>query len=268
MNTVTFPAFNLTINIENIAFNIGGVAIYWYAIFITSAIGIAALIFKKRDGLYGIKFNEIMDLAVLIIPISIISARFYYIIFYDVKYYFENPIQMLNIRNGGLAIYGGIIGGIITCVIFCKKRKIDLLNLLDFMAPALALGQAIGRWGNFVNIEAYGTETKLPWRMGIYELGEYKEVHPTFLYESIATFILFSILIMMKDKRKFKGQITYIYLIGYSFARMLIEGLRADSLMLGEIRISQLLSAIILITASVLYMNKTSFNKGGPSQLR
>ena len=149
-----------------------------------------------------------------------------------------------------------MIGGIITCILFCRKRKIELLDLLDFIAPVLALGQSIGRWGNFVNVEAYGTETTLPWRMGIYELGKYKEVHPTFLYESIATFIIFIILIKIKDKRKFKGQITYMYFIGYGFARMIIEGLRTDSLMINQIRVSQLLSAIILITATILYIKK------------
>ena len=256
MNIIKFPMLNLTMNINNIAFSIGGVSIYWYAIFITLAIAIAMLIFKKRDGLYGIKYADIIDLAILIIPISIISARLYYIIFYNAKYYLENPIQILNIRTGGLAIYGGIIGGIITCIVFCKKRKIELLNLLDFMAPALALGQAIGMWGNFVNVEAYGTETTLPWRMGIYELGEYIEVHPTFLYESIATFILFIILIRIKDKRKFKGQLTYMYFIGYGFVRMIIEGLRTDSLMLGPIRVSQALSAVLLIIAIALYIKK------------
>lgn len=254
---------NLKMHINNIAFYIGGVAIYWYAIFITFAIIIGLIILKKRDKLYDIKFENIIDLVICAIPISIISARLYYILFYDIEYYLNNPLEILNIRNGGLAIYGGMIGGIITCILFCRKRKIELLDLLDFIAPVLALGQSIGRWGNFVNVEAYGTETTLPWRMGIYELGEYKEVHPTFLYESIATFIIFIILMKIKDKRKFKGQITYMYFIGYGFARMIIEGLRTDSLMLNQIRVSQLLSAIILISASVLYMNKTSFNKGG-----
>ena len=256
MSIIKFPMINLTLTINNIAIEIGGVAIYWYAIFITFALIIGMILLKKRDKLYNIKLENIIDLAILAIPISIISARLYYILFYDIEYYLNNPLEILNIRNGGLAIYGGMIGGIITCILFCRKRKIELLDLLDFIAPVLALGQSIGRWGNFVNVEAYGTETTLPWRMGIYELGEYKEVHPTFLYESIATFILFIILMKIKDKRKFKGQITYMYFIGYGFARMIIEGLRTDSLMMGSIRISQLLSAIILITATILYIKK------------
>ena len=117
-------------------------------------------------------------------------------------------------------------------------------------------GQAIGRWGNFINVEAYGSVTNLPWRMGIYETGKYIEVHPTFLYESICTFIIFTLLIILSKKRKYKGQITLIYLILYSFIRMIIEPLRTDSLMIGNIRISQVLSIIILIISLILLINK------------
>ena len=138
MNTVTFPLLNLNLNINPIAFELLGVTIYWYAIFIVSAMILAFIIFKKRDGLYNIKFDDILDLSIYMIPISIISARLYYIIF-NIGYYIKSPAQIFNIRTGGLAIYGGIIGGLITCIIFCKKRKIKLLNLLDFIAPALAL---------------------------------------------------------------------------------------------------------------------------------
>lgn len=232
MNIITFPIFNLKMHVSQIAFSLFGVDIYWYAIFIISAVLIGILISKIRDGLYEIKFKDVLDLLVYLIPISIISARLYFCLFYNLTYYIQNPIQILNFRTGGLAIYGGIIGGLVTCIIFCKKRNIKLINLLDFFVPMLALGQAIGRWGNFVNVEAYGTETTVPWRMGIYEFGKYIEVHPTFLYESISTFILFLILVRIKEKRKFEGQLTYIYLIGYGLARMLIEGLRTDSLML------------------------------------
>ena len=255
MNTITFPLLNLSLNIDPVAFELFGIEIHWYAVLIVSGMILAFLIFKIRDGLYNIKFDDILDLAVYIIPIAIISARLYFIIF-NLDYYIKTPSQILNIRTGGLAIYGGIIGGIITCIIFCKKRNIKLLDLLDYMAPGLALGQAIGRWGNFVNIEAYGAETTLPWRMGIYELGEYVEVHPTFLYESIVTFILFIVLMSIKNKRKFSGQLTYIYFIGYGFARMIIEGLRTDSLMLGDIRVSQLVSLVLVIVGVCLYIRR------------
>ncbi len=261
MNTITFPMLNLKFNIDNVAFTIFDLDIYWYAIIIVSAMVIAFLIFKIRDGLYGIKFSDIVDLAVYVIPIALISARLYYVIF-NLEEYLEDPVRILNFRGGGLAIYGGIIGGLITCFIFCQKRDIKLLDLLDFVVPGIALGQAIGRWGNFVNIEAYGTPTTLPWRMGIYELGEYVEVHPTFLYESIATFILFIILIIIKNKRKFVGQLTCIYFIWYSFVRMLIEGLRTDSLMLGPVRISQVLSLLIFIVSIFLYVRANKEKKG------
>ena len=140
-----------------------------------------------------------------------------------------------------MAIYGGIIGAVITILIYCKKKNINFLDVLDYVAPFLPLAQSIGRWGNFVNVEAYGTETNLPWRMGIMENGIYKEVHPTFLYESISTLIIFIILyILYEIKRKFKGEITSLYLIMYSFVRFFIEGLRTDSLMFFDIRVSKL----------------------------
>ena len=121
----------------------------------------------------------------------------------------------------------------------------------------LHCGQALGRWGNFINVEAYGTETTLPWRMGIYEFGQYIEVHPTFLYESLGTFILFIVLNLLQRKREFTGQITYVYFIGYGIIRTIIEGLRTDSLMLGNIRISQALSIILLIIGIVLYLKNS-----------
>ena len=146
MNEVTFPMLNLKINIDNIAFSILGIDIYWYAILIVSAMVLAFIIFKLRDGLYNIKFSDIIDLAIYLIPISIISARIYYVIF-NLNYYIKSPIQILNFRSGGLAIYGGIIGGIITCIIFCKKRNIKLLNLLDYIAPGLALRSSNRKMG-------------------------------------------------------------------------------------------------------------------------
>lgn len=254
MKTVTFPLFNLNLKISDVAFSIFGVEIYWYAIMIVTAMVVALLVLKLREKYFDIKFSDIIDLAIYVIPISIISARIYYILF-SLDDYIARPKSILEFRSGGLAIYGGIIGGLITCYIFCKKRKINFIELLDYIVPSLAIGQSIGRWGNFFNVEAYGTQTNLPWRMGIYELGEYVEVHPTFLYESICTLILFIILINIKN-RKFSGQSVCVYLIGYGFVRMLIEGLRTDSLMLGNIRISQVLSLIILIFGITIYFRK------------
>ncbi len=253
MNLVKFPGLNIEFNISRVAFKIFGIEIYWYAIIIVCAMVLAIIMFKKRDGLYEIKFNDIIDLSIVAIPIAIICARIYYIIF-NLEYYMLNPKEILNIRNGGLAIYGAVIGGIITCFIFCKKKKIKLLDLIDYVAPGLVLGQAIGRWGNFINVEAYGTATNSFLRMGIMENGKYVEVHPTFLYESIFCFIIFVILLFIKNKRKFSGQIACTYFILYSFERFFIESLRVDSLMVGNIRISQIVSVIIFIMCSFIYI--------------
>ena len=138
MNTITFPGLNLKMQVSKIAFTIGNIQIYWYAILMVFAFLIAIIIFKIKDEKYEIKFNDILDLVIIMIPISIICARIYYIVF-KLDYYLQNPMQIINLRNGGLAIYGGIIGGAITCYIFCKKKKIDFLNLVDYLAPCLAL---------------------------------------------------------------------------------------------------------------------------------
>lgn len=148
MSTVSFPMLNLKLNIEPVAFEIFGIDIHWYAIFIVSAMILALIIFKIRDGLYNVKFADLVDLVIYLIPISIISARLYYVIF-NLEYYISFPDQILSIRTGGLAIYGGIIGGLITCIVFCKKRNIKLLELLDFMAPALALRTSNRKMGKF-----------------------------------------------------------------------------------------------------------------------
>ena len=260
MNTVTFPGLNLEFNISKEAFSIGNFSIYWYAIIMMSAFVVALIIAKIKDGRFGIKFSDCLDLCLVLIPLTIIFARIYYVLF-DLKYFLSNPLLVFNLRSGGLAIYGGIIGGVISCLIFCKIKKINIIDLFDFIVPLLALGQSIGRWGNFVNVEAYGTETSLPWRMGITEGTKYVEVHPTFLYEAIVTFTIFIILTIVSKNRKFKGQITYLYLIMYSFARAIIEGLRTDSLMLGNFRVSQILSILIFVFANIMYWKNILKNK-------
>ena len=240
-----------TENISNIAITIFGIDIYWYAILIVTAILIGILWSKIHDERFGIKFSDILDLIIFLIPISFICARLYYCIF-SFDTFKNNLIEILNIRNGGLAIYGGIIGAVLTIMIFCKIKKINFLDLLDFLVPVLALGQSIGRWGNFFNKEAYGIETNSFLKMEIVENGITKYVHPAFLYESLVTFICFIILAKISKNRKYKGQITLIYLVIYSFARMLIEGIRTDSLMFYNLRISQILSLAIFIIFGII----------------
>lgn len=261
MKTINFPGLGFKVTINEFI-QIGSIKIYLYAIFIIISFAIALYICKKKSGIYKIFFEDILQLGIFIIPISIIGARVYYVLF-NLEFYVQKPIQIFNIRNGGLAIYGGIIGGIITCIIFCKIKKKSLLDLLDYIAPSLALGQAIGRWGNFINGEAYGIKTNFILRMGIIENGEYIEVHPTFLYESICDLIIFFILLYIQKKRKYKGQITYLYFMLYGLIRAIIENLRTDSLMLGNIRISQVLSiSLFLIFGGILFYKKiTNKNK-------
>ena len=253
INEIIFPALNLKLHISRIAFSLFGVNIYWYAILITFAMALSIFLMNKDDKKYNINFDDILLLIILTIPIAFIGARIYYVIF-NINYYFSNPTKILNIRDGGLAIYGGIIAGTITIIMYCKIKKINILDVLDYVVPYVAMGQAIGRWGNFINVEAYGTETSNFIRMGIIENNIYKEVHPTFLYESIVTFFLFIFLFNIRNKRKYSGQLTYIYLAIYSIARFFIEGLRTDSLMLGNIRVSQLVSLIIFIFSILMIL--------------
>lgn len=255
MNKITFPGIGLEFNINKIAFSIGNIDIYWYGIMIIIAIIIAIIICKSKDGKYGIKFDNILELLIFAIPISIITARLYYVIF-KWDYYGQNILQIFNLKNGGIAIYGALIGGFITCYIYCKVKKIDFLDLLDFIVPSVVIAQSIGRWGNFINVEAYGEHTNMPWRMGIIDNGVYKEVHPTFLYESIATLIIFIILSKKSKKRKFKGEILYLYIILYSFIRIFIEGIRIDSLMLYSLRISQILSIALFVIFCIILSKK------------
>lgn len=256
MNKITFPGIGLELNIKKIAITIGNINIHWYAIIIVLSILIAIILCKKNDGKYGIKFDNILEMLVFALPISIITARLYYVVF-NWSYYSKNILEIFNIKNGGMAIYGGLLGGMITCYIYCKIKQINFLDLLDNIVPCVALAQSIGRWGNFVNVEAYGKETNLPLRMGIIESGVYKEVHPTFLYESLATLIIFLMLFLKKDeKRKFKGEIFYLYIILYSFIRIFIEGIRIDSLMLYNFRISQILSIVLFVVFCIIISKK------------
>lgn len=185
---------------------------------------------------------------------GIICARAYFVLF-NLEYYINNLSEIFSIWNGGLAIYGGIIGGAISAAIFCKVRKIRFLDLCDYLVPFLALGQAIGRWGNFVNQEAYGYVTESFFKMRIYseEIDSFINVHPTFLYESILDLFIFIVLMLLRKKRKFSGQLIYLYLILYGMGRAIIEGFRTDSLMLMSFRISQILSVFLVILSIILY---------------
>lgn len=232
-----------------IAFTIAGIDIRWYGILIGVAFLLAIYISYLRAPKFGIVQDDILDLTIFLIPCSIIGARAYYVIFsYD--NYRGNFIQMLNLRAGGLAIHGGIIAGVIVSYIVAKRKKIKFSNLADLIMPQVALAQAIGRWGNFFNSEAHGGPTNLPWAITVY--GE--KVHPTFLYESMWCFFIFILLIFLSNKIKFNGQIALLYAMLYSFERFWVEGLRTDSLMIGQFRQAQVLSLVVFILALSAYI--------------
>ena len=246
--------------IPRIAFELFGIPIYWYAILIVSSMLIAVIWCKFHDGRFNIKFDDLVDIALVMLPVAIISARLYYVLF-SLDYYSSNPSEIIQIKNGGLALYGGIIGGLVVILAFSKIKKLKLLDITDYLAPIIAFCQSIGRWGNYINVEAYGYETNLPIKMEIVEDGIVRYVHPAFLYESICTLAIFIFLSILSKKRKFSGEITYWYIICYSFIRFLIEGLRTDSLMLFNCRISQLLSLALFIIFSCILVYKKNKSK-------
>ncbi len=227
----------------------GGIA--WYGIIITAGIMLAALYALRRAKQMGISGDDMLDIILVAVIVSVIGARVYYVLFYGG---YDSLYDLIAVWNGGLAIYGAVIGGIISLIIMGKIKKVSPLKLLDIGASSIILGQAIGRWGNFMNAEAYGYETDLPWRMGIGSGENAIFVHPTFLYESLWNLIGFFLIWYLFNKRKYDGQILLVYLAWYGFGRMLIEGLRTDSLWLvpGVIRVSQLVGAICFVLCTGL----------------
>ncbi len=238
---------------ESIAFELFGLEVRWYGIFIATGVLLGAIIAIRESKRVGFDEETLLDLLIWAVPLSLIGARIYYVIFsWDL--YKDNPIEALNIRNGGLAIHGAIIAATIVTIIFTRIRKVNFWTIADICAPSIILGQAIGRWGNYANQEAHGGPTNLPW--GIMVKGV--KVHPTFLYESIWNFAVFIFLLWYgKRKQKVKGEVFLLYLALYSFIRLFIEGLRTDSLMLGQIRVAQLMSIIgMIIPAYVFYRRR------------
>ncbi len=202
MSIVTFPGLNLKFEVSKIAFSILGISIYKYAVCIVLGILTALILCKISKEKFEIKYDDVLICTVLGLFFGVIGARLYYVIF-NLEYYSQNILEIFNIRNGGLAIYGGLIFGAISICIYCKYQKIKILDLFDYVVPYIAIAQSIGRFGNFFNIEAYGEQTNSLLRMGIQTATGYIEVHPTFLYEAFSTFIIFLILKICQKYRKF-----------------------------------------------------------------
>ncbi len=252
---VYFPTLNLSFKVHPVAFELFGIDIYYYAICIVVGIVLALILCYQSKEKFGIDFDFVLESLMVAVFIGIIGARIYYIAF-NWKNHDLSLNTILNIRNGGLAIYGGLLAGGFVLLRKCRKYKVNHLDFLDYIVPFVAIAQSVGRWGNFFNQEAYGSETTNILRMGINTLEGYKEVHPAFLYESIATLLIFMFLKKMQKNRKFKGQICYFYLFLYAGVKMFIEGIRMDSLMLGNFRISQILSVAIFVVSGIILLKK------------
>ena len=243
---------------DRVAFSLFGIDVMWYGIFIAIGMMLAVGIAVKESKRVGLKEEDIMDLALFLIPLGVLGARIYYVIF-SWDQYSGNLMDILNIRGGGLAIHGGIIAGILTGFVFSRIKKIDFFKLADTVVLGVPLAQSIGRWGNFVNQEAHGGPTDLPW--GIMVDGQ--KVHPTFLYESIWDLLIFLFIFLRRKKKKYEGSIIVEYITLYSLGRFFIEGLRTDSLMLGPIRMAQFVSLLGVAVGVVLHIILSKRSKNG-----
>ena len=249
--TVSFPGLGLEFHFNNVAFHIASKPIYWYGILIMLGVILAVVYASARSRQFGIRQDDLYDAVLFAVPLGIVCARIYYVIF-EWEQYKDNLSEIFATWHGGLAIYGGIIGGIIVIVVLCKVKKIYVMDMLDLFASAVPIGQILGRWGNFFNCEAYGSSTTLPWRMVIGKTLEEAGTagnHPTFFYESAWTLIGCIILYFSSKKRKYHGEILLLYLGWYGLGRFFIEGLRTDSLYLWGtgIRVSQVVALICII---------------------
>lgn len=253
---ISFPKLGLNFNI-NSSISFLGLEIRWYALLIVTGM-VLAVTFAIREGKKkGITSDTILDIALICIPIAIVGARLYYVIF-KWQDYKSNPIDIFKIWEGGLAIYGGIIAGVVAGLLYCHKKRISKGTLADLGGFGFLIGQAIGRWGNFMNGEAHGGPTDLPWGMLI-ENGEFDvPVHPTFLYESVWNVLGFVLLLLYRKHQKFDGEIFLMYVVWYGFGRMWIEGLRTDSLYIANsgIRVSQLLAILAVIGGVIIISYK------------
>lgn len=223
---------------NRVIFSFFGFDVMWYGVLIALGIFLGVYVGSKMAKRFGVTEDDFTSMMIWAILAAIVGARLYYVLF-NLSYYLANPGQILNIRQGGLAIHGGILAALLVVWLYTKNKKLPFLTMADAAMPGLALGQAIGRWGNFFNQEAYGGPTDLPWGMWI----DGTTVHPTFLYESIITFGLFLFLLWYgRNKRKQPGEMLCIYGIVYGTARFFIEGLRTDSLYFLNLRVAQLVS--------------------------
>jgi len=257
---VSFPGLGITdISVSREAFRIGSFAIYWYGIFIVVAFAACVILALRQSKKFRFTGDEIIDYALFAIPASLIGARIYYVLS-SLNEFSSDWKSIFDTRNGGLAVYGGILFAVLAVFLVAKKKKRAISSVFDFLIVYVPLGQAVGRLGNFTNQEAFGVNTNLPWGMISPETSRYISlfcpgldpnlpVHPTFLYEAIASCIIFILLLLIRNKAKRPFTTVSAYCIFYGVARFLIEGIRTDSLYIGQtgLRTSQVLSAVLVI---------------------
>ena len=253
---ISFPGLGIEIDPVR-AFRIGPLNIHMYGLIIACGLIAAVLYACRRSKQFGLKEDDIIDGVLWVTPFAILCARAYYCAFsWDM--YRDNPISVLYIWEGGLAIYGGVLGALVGVTVFCLIKKIRIGALLDLVALGFLIGQSAGRWGNFFNREAFGAPTESFFRMGLLNTytGQVEYYHPTFLYESVWNLCGFVLLHFLSKKRRYDGQIALRYAAWYGLGRAMIEGLRMDSLWWGPFRVSQLLAAVSCIAAvTVLLVN-------------
>ena len=270
---ITFPGLGIEIDPPT-GFTIPGTnfEIKFYALIIVVGVLLAVWYAVRRSRDFGLTPDDIYNLAIVGLPCSIVGARLYYVIFEWDRFFGPgtNWYDFLNIRKGGLAIYGGVIGAMLGLTIFClssEKRRKKLLPYIDISGLGLLIGQAVGRWGNFFNREAHGGECTNFLRMGIVENGKQIYVHPTFLYESVWNLAGLVLLHFLSKKRKFDGQMFLYYLAWYGLGRAWIEGMRTDSLWWGSFRVSQVLAAVSSIAAVGIMLYVLLIKRPGPEKM-
>ena len=265
---ISFPGLGIEINPSD-GFTIGGFTIKWYGVIIAVGVLLATLYILRRVKQFGLTEDDILNMLIIGLPSAIVCARLYYVIF-EWKQFFGPGIpwyKFLDIRSGGLAIYGGIIGAAVSVWIYTRVKKQPVLPYLDIMGLGLLIGQAIGRWGNFFNREAHGSVTDCFLRMGLIENGQLQYFHPTFLYESVWNVLGFVLLHFFSKKRKYDGEVFLGYVAWYGLGRTIIEGLRTDSLYIGPLRVSQWLAGISCVAAVAILIYQRFFVRHTPESL-
>lgn len=265
-SAIAFPSFGIEVD-PGRSFSVGPFTVHYYGLIIAIGLVLAIGYACRRSKEFGLTEDDILDGTLWVTPFAILCARAYYVAF-SWEAYADDPISALYIWEGGIAIYGGVLGAVLGMFVFCKCRKLKFTTVLDIILMVFLVGQSIGRWGNFFNREAFGAATDSFLRMGLFntKTGAWEYYHPTFLYESVWNAVGFVILASLCGKRKYDGQVALGYAAWYGLGRSFIEGLRMDSLYWGNFRVSQVLAAVTCL-AAVSILIWQSFRQHDPAKL-